>query len=204
MFATIFKKLAPDCEPRVLEQTIQLAVELAREGREGHKIGTMFVVGDEEAALRQSRPLILDPLQGHPPEVKKIDDPNMRETAKELAQLDGAFIISSDGIIVSAARYISADSAGINLPLGLGARHMAAAALTRATRSVVVVVSLSSVVRAFYRGQIIAEIIPDIWLLGQESIQIEGPYMERKIAGLRIFSSELSEDAMASETNTRK
>ncbi len=68
----------------------------------------------------------------------------------------------------------------MNLPLGLGARHMAAAALTRATRAVVV--SLTSVVRVFYRSQIVAEIIPDIWVLGQESIQIEGPYMERKIA----------------------
>jgi DNA integrity scanning protein DisA with diadenylate cyclase activity len=126
----------------------------------------------------------------------------MRETAKELAQLDGAFIISSDGIILSAARYISADAAGIDLPLGLGARHMAAAALTRATRSVTVVVSLTSVVRVFYRGQIVAEIIPDIWVLGQESIQIEGPYKERKIAGLRIFSSELSEDAIDSDQNT--
>ena len=58
MFETIFKKLTPDCEPWVLEHTIQLAVEFAREGC---KIGTMFVVGDEEAALRQSRPLILDP-----------------------------------------------------------------------------------------------------------------------------------------------
>ena len=47
MFETIFKKLAPDCEPTVLEQTIQLAVELAREGRDGCKIGTMFVVGGE-------------------------------------------------------------------------------------------------------------------------------------------------------------
>jgi diadenylate cyclase len=47
----------------------------------------------------------------------------MRETAKELAQLDGAFVISSDGIILSAARYINADSTGINLPLCLGARQ---------------------------------------------------------------------------------
>ena len=201
MFETIFKKLTPDCESWVLEHTIQLAVELAREGREGHKIGTMFVVGDEEEALKQSKPLILDPLQGHSSEVKKIDDSNMRETAKELAQLDGAFIISSDGIFLSAARYISADSTGIKLPLGLGARHMAAAALTRATRSVVVVVSLTSAVKVFYRGQIVAEIIPDIWVLGQESIQIEGPYKERKIAGLQIFSSELSEDAMDSDQN---
>ncbi len=194
MFESILKKISPDCQPRVLEQTILLAAELAREGREGRKIGTMFILGDEKATLKESHPLILDPLQGHPPEVKKIHDFNMRETAKELSQLDGAFIISSDGTILSAARYINADSTGINLPLGLGARHVAAAALTRATRSVAVVVSLSSVVRIFYKGQIVAEIIPDIWMIGRESVQIEGPINERKVAGLRIFSSEVEED----------
>jgi DNA integrity scanning protein DisA with diadenylate cyclase activity len=204
MFNTIFKKLTPDCESGVLEQTIQLAVELAREGREGRRIGTIFVVGDEEAAMKESRPLILDPLQGHPPDDKTIYDSNMRETAKELAQLDGAFIVSADGIILSAARYISADSAGIDIPLGLGARHMAAAALTRATRSVAVVVSQTCVVRIFYRGLIIAEVIPDIWMLGQESIQIEGPYMERNISGLRIFSSELTEESLAVKPNSSK
>ena len=194
MFESILKKISSDCRPKVLEQTILLASELAREGREGRKIGTMFILGDEEATLKESHPLILDPLQGHPPEVKKIHDFNMRETAKELSQLDGAFIISADGTILSAARYINADSTGINLPLGLGARHVAAAALTRATRSVAVVVSLSSVVRIFYKGQIVAEIIPDIWMLGRESVQIEGPINERKVAGLRIFSSEVEED----------
>jgi diadenylate cyclase len=34
--------------------------------------------------------MILDPLYGHPHESKRIDDPNVRETLKELAQLDGA------------------------------------------------------------------------------------------------------------------
>ena len=194
MFESILKKISPDCQPGVLEQTILLAAELAREGREGRKIGTLFILGDEEATLKESHPLILDPLQGHPPEAKKIHDFNMRETAKELSQLDGAFIISADGTILSAARYINADSTGINLPLGLGARHVAAAALTRATRSVAVVVSLSSVVRIFYKGQIVAEIIPDIWMMGRESVQIEGPINERKIAGLRIFSSEVVKD----------
>ena len=80
------------------------------------------------------------------------------------------------------------------MPLGLGARHVAAAALTRATRSVAVVVSLSSVVRIFYQGRIVAEIIPDIWMIGRESVQIEGPVNEREVAGLRIFSSELAKD----------
>jgi DNA integrity scanning protein DisA with diadenylate cyclase activity len=193
MFETICK-LAPDCRPEVLEKTIQLAVEIAREGREGRKIGTIFALGDEQAALERSEPLILDPLQGHSLTVKRLDDYNMRETAKELAQLDGAFVVSSDGIILSAARYINADSTGINLPLGLGARHMAAAALTRSTRSIAVVVSESSVVRVFYQGQIVAEIIPEMWMLGRESIKIEGAYEERKIAGLQIFSCELPPD----------
>ena len=30
----------------VLKQVVSLAVEIAREGREGRKIGTLFVVGD--------------------------------------------------------------------------------------------------------------------------------------------------------------
>ena len=202
MFETIFRKMTPDCQPWVLEQTIQLAVEIAREGREGRRIGTIFVLGDEEATLKESRSIILDPLQGHSPEVKKIHDFNMLETAKELAQLEGAFIISADGVFLSASRYLNADSSGINLPLGLGARHMAAAAITRATRSVAIVVSLSSIVRVFYKGHILAEIIPDIWMLGRHSIQIEGPFKESKIAGLRVFASELSENAQKSNPNS--
>ena len=78
---------------RALEQTVTLAVEIAREGREGRKIGTLFVVGDSAEVLKTSRPLILDPLAGHPHEAKHIADPNVRETLKELAQLDGAFVV---------------------------------------------------------------------------------------------------------------
>ena len=44
---------------------MELAVEIAREGREGRKIGTLFAVGDHEEVLARSRPLILDPLAGH-------------------------------------------------------------------------------------------------------------------------------------------
>ena len=51
---------------RTLRRVVNLAVEIAREGREGHKIGTLFVVGDSETVLEHSRPMILDPLYGHP------------------------------------------------------------------------------------------------------------------------------------------
>ncbi len=178
------------CEEKVLEYTIQLAVEIAREGREGRKIGTLFVVSDEEEVLKRSRNLILDPLYGHPDEVKRICDPNLRETIKELAQLDGAFIVGANGVVISAARYINASIDGIELPLGLGSRHVAAASITRDTQAVAVVVSESSVVRIFNEGRLIAEIIPEIWLFSKESIKIQGPHKETKIADLRIVAVE--------------
>lgn len=149
----------------VLEDTLFLAVEIAREGREGRKIGTMFTVGDEDVVLRHSRPLILDPLAGHPPEAKRIGDPEFRETIKELAQLDGAFVVSSEGVVISAARYIDVTAHDVEIPLGLGSRHIAAASITKVTRAVAIVVSESSMVRVFADGRVISEVIPEIWML---------------------------------------
>lgn len=179
-----------NCRNRALEYTLELAVEIAREGREGHRIGTIFVVADEERVLRRSRNLILDPLRGHPEDARRICDPNLRETIKELAQLDGAFIISGEGVVLSAARYINATAEGIDLPLGLGSRHMAAASITRETDAVAVVVSESAMVRIFNHGSLVAEILPEIWLFSRRSIKIQGPHRESTVADLRIVARE--------------
>lgn len=165
----------------VLEQVTLLSIELAREGREGRKIGTMFVVSDSERVLKNSKPLILDPLAGHTEELKNIEDPNVRETIKELSQLDGAFVVSHDGIVLSACRYINATSEGIELPLGLGSRHMAAASITQNTAAVAVVVSESSMVRIFDDGELVSEIVPEFWLLRRYSSQIIGPASQKKV-----------------------
>lgn len=167
--------------PETLKETIILAVEIAREGREGRKIGTMFIVADSQEVLKHSRNLILDPLYGHPDEVKRITDPDMRETVKELAQLDGAFIVSEEGIVVSACRYIDAFSEGITLPLGLGSRHMAAASITKQTNSVAVVVSESSVVRVIDDGEIVSEIIPELWMFKRYSSHLDKQGKEKEI-----------------------
>ena len=156
----------------ILETVVALAVEIAREGREGRKIGTLFVVGDVPAVLRHSKELILDPLHGHPAERKRLASPDMRETVKELAQLDGAFVVSEDGVVLSACRYLDTSSRDTTLPLGLGSRHMAAASITRQTGAMAVVVSESSVVRVFDAGEIVSEIIPEFWMMSQfESAQ---------------------------------
>lgn len=158
----------------VLEQIVGLAVEIAREGREGRKIGTLFVVGDSEAVMRQSKPMILDPLAGHSEDAKRIDDPNLRETIKELAQLDGAFVVSNEGEVLSAARYIDANSENIEVPLGLGSRHMAGASVSRSTDAVSVVVSESSMVRMFDDGELVSEIVPEIWMWNGYNSKMEG------------------------------
>ena len=156
------------CSPKegasraVLESVLTLALEISHEGRGGRKVGTIFVVFDTEEVLKRSKCLIFDPLLGHSPHLLSIDNPDMRETVKELARLDGAFIVSEEGIVLSACRYLNASAEGINLLLGLGSRHMAAASITNETQAIAIVVSESSVVRIFERGKMVEELIPEI------------------------------------------
>jgi DNA integrity scanning protein DisA with diadenylate cyclase activity len=160
------------CEPTVLESALELALEIAREGREGRRIGTLFTVGKADEVLAASRALILDPLAGHAPGRTHIADPNLRGTMKELAQLDGAFVISETGIVVAACRYLDASVEQIDLPLGFGSRHVAAASISQRLGVIAIVVSESGVVRVFHAGQIEATLIPELWLLDRHHTQL--------------------------------
>src|SRR5713226_3957455 len=148
MFESILCQVT-EYDPDVLESLIGLAVEIAREGREGRRVGTLFTLGDENAVLARSRPLILDPLLGHPEASRHVTNLNLRGTIKELAQLDGGFVVSHEGIVLSACRYLDAVAAHGDVPLGLGSRQMAAVNMSAGTEAVVIVVSESSVVRLF-------------------------------------------------------
>jgi DNA integrity scanning protein DisA with diadenylate cyclase activity len=176
-FGLICERADAGCTParrRVLEEVIQLAVEIAREGREGRKIGTLFVFGDVDQVMARSRPLLLDPLKGHEPELLHVDEPGLRETVKELAQLDGAFLVAEDGTFVSAGRYVDVDlDTELFLP-GLGARHAAGASITKATRALAVVVSQSSIVRVFVDGEVVAEIVPELFLISRQQLFARG------------------------------
>jgi len=164
MFESILCQVT-EYDPDVLESLIGLAVEIAREGREGRRIGTLFTLGDEDAVLARSRALILDPLLGHPESARHLTNLNLRGTIKELAQLDGGFVVSQTGVVVSACRYLDGVASGVEVPLGLGSRHIAAANMSAATKAVGIVVSESSVVRLFCHGQLVGEIIPEIWMM---------------------------------------
>lgn len=160
-----------------LEDVIRLAVELAFEGREGRKVGALFVVGDSDAVLAHSRPLLLDPLHGHPTERRRADRRELRETVKELTQIDGSFIVEDDGVFVAAGRFVSIDfSAASDLPLGLGSRHAAAASISARTTATAIALSQSSIVRIFSRGALRAEISPKLFLgATKSSFSLQSP-----------------------------
>ena len=173
---TVYGPVASRCEctdlrRATVEEVLQLAVEVAREGREGRKIGTLFVVGDVEETLRRSRPLLLDPLYGHPRELLDVSRPDFRETVKELAQLDGAFLVDDDGTFAAASRYIEVDvGSPTYFTPGLGTRHAAAASISSTTRATAIVVSQSSIVRVYAGGEIRAEIVPELYLLSRQQL----------------------------------
>jgi diadenylate cyclase len=54
MFESILCQVT-EYDPDVLESLIGLAVEIARESREGRRVGTLFTLGDENAVLARSR-----------------------------------------------------------------------------------------------------------------------------------------------------
>ncbi len=157
----------------VLELVLEIAVDLARQ----HDAGALFVVGDEQEVLVRSTPLILDPLQRYPKQMKNLRDPNVQGTIKELAKMDGAFVISSDGYVLSATRYLDTSARSIDLPLGLGSRHMAAASISRETRAIGVAVSeRDGVVRIFSGGELVAELMPGLWDMDMLKPRIRGEY----------------------------
>lgn len=171
-----------------LEQVVTLAVELAREGREGRKVGTIFTVGDADSVREASQPMILDPLSGHADELRRLDRPDTRETLKELALLDGAFVVTNEGVAVSATCYLDADASNLDVPGGLGSRHRAAAAITQATDAVAVVVSESAIVRLMDKGTLVAEIMPELWILSRHSSHIEAPVLTRSDEQVTVLS----------------
>ena len=188
MFKSICQRVRR-CNKKNLEPTIELAVEIAREGREGRRIGTLFTFGDAEAVLARSRPLILDPLAGHPELSREIRDPNLRGTIKELAQLDGAFVVSDQGIVLSACRYLDAMASDVVLPFGMASRHLAGASISQVTDAVAIVVSESSMVRVFDDGKLVAEIIPELWLMDHYNIQLSQPYQEERVGDLAVITA---------------
>jgi DNA integrity scanning protein DisA with diadenylate cyclase activity/mannitol/fructose-specific phosphotransferase system IIA component (Ntr-type) len=150
------KFLQCDIRPEVLERTLSIASEIAKEGREGKAVGCLFVLGDIGKISLFMKPLVLNPFYGYPESERNILNSIMDETIKEFSLIDGAFVIRGDGIVESAGTLIYTPDHNIVMPSGFGTRHAAAASISWAAECVAIAVSESTrSVTLFQNGQMI-------------------------------------------------
>ncbi|MCK9630406.1 MAG: PAS domain S-box protein [Methanoregula sp.] len=148
-----------DVKEDVFDAVFHICTEISIEGREGKPVGTTFLIGDTKNVLEKSRQIILNPFEGHRPELRVVTNDSLRENIKALAQLDGAFVITGDGFVESVGRYITVDSSNVSLPPGMGTRHNSVAAITSVTHAVGIVVSQSGGgITVFREGRILKKI----------------------------------------------
>jgi len=160
LISTHISQIAQHIPSAVFEAVLNMAVELASQGREGKPVGTIFVLGDHQKVMQFSRQTIFNPFHGYPEEERNILNPELRETLKEFSALDGAFVLREDGVVLCAGRHLSAALAStVDLPQGLGSRHVAAAGITSVTKAIAIAISESTGdVRIFRDGAIFMEI----------------------------------------------
>ncbi len=151
--------LPPEFSTQVVESLIHTAMEIGAEGYEGHPVGTILVIGDSTAVMEKSRQLTLNPFQGISEAERNALDPPIGDAIKTFSALDGAFIIREDGVVLAAGRYLLTMSRDVKLPMGLGARHSAAASISAEAKCIAVTVSQTTgTVRVFKQGEIVLEL----------------------------------------------
>lgn len=155
------RKLETKVPLDTLKTVVDLAVDIGREGREGKAVGTMFVVGDHRTVLDESRSGGFDLVKGYTRKERNIFDNKVREGIKEIAQLDGMFVISADGTVEGSSRIIDTSPVEITMTKGLGSRHFSGAAISKNTKAIAVVVSQTNgTVRIFQNGEVVLRIEP--------------------------------------------
>lgn len=132
-----------DIKAPVLEAVLQIAQDISRGRRDEKPIGIAFMVGDSENVLARSKQVLPNLMENSKLEERMITNPEFMENIKELAHLDGFFVISGNGVVEAVCRYFNAESMGLNSPSGYGLRYNLVAAMTMATKSVGIVVSQS-------------------------------------------------------------
>jgi len=125
----------------VIKAALDIALELGAYGIEGRPVGTMFVIGDTASVLKLSRQATFNPFKGYDDKLKNILNEDLRSSIKEFSQIDGAFIVRDDGSINAAGRLLLMPKGSAPILKGMGARHNAAAFITKETNAIAVVVS---------------------------------------------------------------
>lgn len=185
MTAQDLRRLNSPIPLETLRLVVELATEIGREGREGHPVGTIIVVGDTRKVMSMCQPINFNPFRGYSKEERDLRDRRVREQIKDIAQLDGAIVVDREAIAIAACLHLNVPAEGVSVSKGFGSRHRAAAAVSRKTNAVAVCVSQSSgTVRLFQDGEVVLHVEPlarpHIWQPFRLETQEDGAPAERR------------------------
>ncbi|MBQ2684275.1 MAG: diadenylate cyclase [Thermoguttaceae bacterium] len=145
---------------RTFRRALDLAIEIGREGREGKTVGTLLIVGDTRRVLRLSAPAGFDPVKGYTSKERNINDAKTREGLKEIAPLDGAFLIARNGEVKAACRMVGIGT-GADRQAGIFRSCQAAAAVSKATKAAAIAVPRATgTIHFFIDGELMFRIEP--------------------------------------------
>ena len=156
-------KLTDGIRPSVLEVAIAVACKIGQIARSGKNIGMIIMLGDSVEVLKGSKQLIPNPFQGHDDADRRLTNSDTQHALIELSKLDGAFVLRGDGFIQTAGTFLATFDVEVEIPPGFGARHLAAAAVTKRTSATAIVVSATDGnVRTFSGGNMVLQLDPNV------------------------------------------
>ena len=156
-------KLTDGIRPSVLEIAINVACKIGQIARSGKNIGAIIMLGDSVEVLKGSKQLIPNPFEGHGDADRRLTNSDTQNALVELSKLDGAFVLRGDGFIQTAGTFLATFDVEVEIPPGFGARHLAAAAVTKRTAATAIVVSATDGnVRAFSGGTMVLQLDPNV------------------------------------------
>jgi DNA integrity scanning protein DisA with diadenylate cyclase activity len=156
-------KLTDGIRPSVLEIAINVGCKIGQIARSGKNIGAIIMLGDSVEVLKGSKQLIPNPFEGHGDADRRLTNADTQNALVELSKLDGAFVLRGDGFIQTAGTFLATFDVEVAIPPGFGARHLAAAAVTKRTAATAIVVSATDGnVRAFSGGTMVLQLDPNV------------------------------------------
>lgn len=156
-------RLTEGVRHHVLEAALRVARRLGRISGRGKRLGALFAIGDSDAVLDGARQLVPNPFENAAEDDRYLARREVEDTIVELAKLDGAFVLRGDGLIRTAGTYLATGVEAVDVPEGLGARHVAAASVTARTNATAVVVSATDGhVRVFSDGELAMHVDPEV------------------------------------------
>ncbi len=156
-------KLTDGIRPPVLQAALEVAFRIGQVSSRGKPIGALLVLGDSDRVLEGAKQLIPNPFHGHEGADRMLTNPKVQDALIELAKIDGAVVFRGDGFIRTAGVFLAVSESEVEVPAGLGTRHVTGAAISARTDATAVVVSSTDGnLRAFSGGELVLQLDPRV------------------------------------------